>query len=92
MTYIGLSETTFLAGVTSLGLFCLGAGFTTSQIPLLLLRAFAGITAALTIPSALKLLVNVFPKRDEQALAIALFGGTGALGTYAVDLYLKVSV
>ena len=36
--------------------------------------------AALTIPSALTLLVNVFPEPTEQARAIGVFGGCGAIG------------
>lgn len=44
-----------------------------------MLRALGGLAAAQTIPSALTLLVNVFPEPDEQALAIGIFGGTGAV-------------
>ena len=34
----------------------------------------------MTIPSALTLLVNVFPEPTEQARAIGVFGGCGAVG------------
>jgi MFS family permease len=60
-------------------LVSLGAGFINSQIPLIVLRAFGGVFAALTIPSALTLLVNVFPDEEEQARAIGIFGGSGAV-------------
>lgn len=36
--------------------------------------------SAMTIPSALTLLVNVFPDPLHQARAIGLFGGCGAIG------------
>jgi hypothetical protein len=36
--------------------------------------------AALTIPSALTLLVIIFPGPQEQARAIGVFGACGALG------------
>jgi MFS family permease len=68
-----------VAGVGVLGFISLGAGFLNAQIPLIILRALGGIAAAQTIPSALTLLVNVFPEPDEQALAIGVFGGTGAV-------------
>lgn len=72
-------EKAFVAGVFILGLLSLGAGFLNAQIPLIVLRALAGIAAASTIPSALTLLVNVFPDEDEQARAIGIFGGSGAV-------------
>lgn len=36
--------------------------------------------ASMTIPSALTLLVNVFTEPNEQARAIGVFGGCGAVG------------
>lgn len=36
--------------------------------------------ASMTIPSALTLLVNVFTEPSEQARAIGVFGGCGAVG------------
>jgi hypothetical protein len=36
--------------------------------------------AALTIPSALTLIVNIFTEPLEQARAIGLFGGCGCVG------------
>jgi len=41
---------------------------------------FRGIPAALTIPSALTLLVRLFPGESERARAIGVFSGSGALG------------
>jgi MFS family permease len=73
------TERAFVIGLTALGLLSLGAGFLNAQIPLIVLRALAGIAAAQTIPSALTLLVSIFPEPNEQALAIGVFGGTGAV-------------
>ncbi|TFY68984.1 hypothetical protein EVG20_g3333 [Dentipellis fragilis] len=71
---------TFIIGIAALGLISLGAGFLNSQIPLIVLRAFSGIAGSMTIPSALSLIVTLFPRVDEQSRAIGAFGGCGALG------------
>ncbi|KAH9939655.1 MFS general substrate transporter [Epithele typhae] len=70
----------FIGGVAGLGVLSIGAGFVTSKIPLIVIRALSGISASLTIPSALTLLVHVFPEPTEQARAIGVFGGCGAVG------------
>lgn len=44
----------------------------------------AGIGAALTVPSALSLIIEWFPEPHEQHLGIALFGGCGGLGNGAL--------
>ncbi|KAI0804556.1 major facilitator superfamily domain-containing protein [Irpex lacteus] len=71
---------TFVGGLIGLGSMCLIAGFVRQKIALIILRALAGIAASMTIPSALSLLVDVFPEPKEQAVAIAAFGGSGAVG------------
>jgi MFS family permease len=58
----------------------LGGGFVQNKIGLLILRAFSGIGAAFTIPSALNLIVRLFPNPREQSRAISWFGSAGALG------------
>ncbi|EIN04998.1 MFS general substrate transporter, partial [Punctularia strigosozonata HHB-11173 SS5] len=63
-----------------LGFISIGAGFVRSKIVLIVLRALCGIAGSLTIPSALTLLVNVFVEPSEQARAIGVFGGCGAIG------------
>jgi MFS family permease len=68
-----------------LGAFVLGVthligGFTHQKIALLVLRALGGIGGALTIPSALSLIVQLFPDPAHQARAISLFGSAGAIG------------
>ncbi|KAJ3477572.1 hypothetical protein NLI96_g10372 [Meripilus lineatus] len=71
---------TFICGVSALGILSIGAGFVKSRIPLIVIRALSGIAASLTIPSALNLLVNIFPEPAEQARTIGIFGGSGAVG------------
>ncbi|KZV88947.1 MFS general substrate transporter [Exidia glandulosa HHB12029] len=71
---------TFIIGAVVLGVFSIIGGFMTNKIALLVMRAFSGIAAALTIPSSLTLLVRLFPGEREQARAIGVFGGSGALG------------
>ncbi|KAL1940391.1 hypothetical protein VTO73DRAFT_8963 [Trametes versicolor] len=70
----------FFIGVFSLGLLSLGAGFVKNGIGLIIIRALCGICAALSIPSSLALIVRLFPEPQAQSVAIALFGGVGALG------------
>ncbi|KAI0919870.1 hypothetical protein AcV5_001822 [Taiwanofungus camphoratus] len=70
----------FIGGICALGIICIGAGFVKDKITIIILRAFSGIAAAMTIPSALTLLVNVFVEPTEQARAIGIFGGCGAVG------------
>ena len=45
-----------------------------------MLRALGGIGGALTIPSSLSLIVQLFPNPSHQARAIAIFNGVGAVG------------
>ncbi|EJU04070.1 MFS general substrate transporter, partial [Dacryopinax primogenitus] len=71
---------TFISGISLLSLISLIAGFVPSKIALIVLRALQGIGAALTVPSALSLLVWTFPSDPGQSRAIAVFGGTGAVG------------
>ncbi|KAI6010694.1 major facilitator superfamily domain-containing protein [Pisolithus orientalis] len=70
---------TFAGGIFALGLISLGAGFANSKVILIVLRGLSGIASAMTIPSALTLLANVFPHPVEQARAIGIFGGCGAV-------------
>lgn len=70
----------FTFGAVMLGCISIGAGFVGDKITLIVLRALSGIAASLTIPSALTLLVEVFPEPNEQSRAIGVFGGCGAIG------------
>ncbi|OBZ72813.1 putative MFS-type transporter EfpA [Grifola frondosa] len=74
------TELAFIFGVAVLGFISVGAGFVNDKVTLIVLRALSGIAASMTIPSALTLLVNVFSEPTEQARAIGVFGGCGAIG------------
>ena len=71
-----------LALVTGLALFGLGsaiAPFVTSADQLILLRAFMGLGAALTMPATLSILTDVFPP-DERPKAIAAWAAVSGIG------------
>ncbi|EKM77920.1 hypothetical protein AGABI1DRAFT_129710 [Agaricus bisporus var. burnettii JB137-S8] len=70
----------FLAGAAILAVFSLAGGFVRKQIPLFILRALMGIGAAVNVPSALYIIIHLFPDPTSQANAVALFGICGALG------------
>ncbi|KIJ05707.1 hypothetical protein PAXINDRAFT_21057 [Paxillus involutus ATCC 200175] len=65
----------FIGGISALGLLSVAAGFVNDKIPIIILRALIGIASAMTVPSALTLLVNAFPDPLHQARAIGVFGG-----------------
>ncbi|KAF9806225.1 hypothetical protein IEO21_08770 [Rhodonia placenta] len=58
----------------------LGSGFIRAQVPLLILRALTGIGAALNIPSAMHIIVHMYPEPKVQSRAIAAFAGSAAVG------------
>ncbi|KIM27007.1 hypothetical protein M408DRAFT_72095 [Serendipita vermifera MAFF 305830] len=70
----------FIAGAFILGITHLIGGFTHHKIALLVLRALGGIGGALTIPSSLSLIVQLFPNPLHQARALGIFNGVGAIG------------
>ncbi|KAG2355031.1 hypothetical protein BDR07DRAFT_1453899 [Suillus spraguei] len=72
-------KTVFIGGVSTLGILSLCTGFVYTTVPILVLRAITGIASAMTIPSALKLLVKVFPDPLEQARAVGFFAGCGVV-------------
>jgi len=49
------------------------------QYAFFVLRAFSAILAVLTIPSAINMLIQMWPDPTEQAKKLALFGMAGAL-------------
>src|SRR6201994_130500 len=63
-----------LAGLAVVGAASLAGGFTTTAAQLIAARAVMGLGAAMTFPSTLSLLTNVFTERRERALAIGLWG------------------
>ncbi|OBZ74760.1 hypothetical protein A0H81_05744 [Grifola frondosa] len=70
----------FVAGTLLMSLCALGAGFVRSEIPLVVLRAFMGIGAALNIPSAMSLIIWLFPEPATQSQALAAFACAAGIG------------
>ncbi|KAJ7872325.1 major facilitator superfamily domain-containing protein [Mycena olivaceomarginata] len=70
----------FVTGAVWMGIFALIDGFIRKEIPLIALRALMGAGGALTIPSALHLIIHMYPDPADQAKAVTAFGGVGALG------------
>ena len=70
----------FVGGAFAVGVLSLGTGFTRSKVAFFALRALTGIPVAMTIPSALALIVRLFPEPGEQGKAIAAFSGSAAVG------------
>jgi MFS family permease len=76
---------TFLAGITLFTLASLLGGFAASSGQLLAARAVQGVGAALASPSALALLMTMFPQGRERTRAIALYTAV-SVGGSAVGL------
>ncbi|KAI0042429.1 MFS general substrate transporter [Auriscalpium vulgare] len=74
------SKWAFVVGSAAVGLFSLGCGFVHGKVALFILRALGGVGAAMTVPSALSLIVEWFPEPEEQNRGIAMFGGSAAVG------------
>ncbi|PPQ73080.1 hypothetical protein CVT26_014646 [Gymnopilus dilepis] len=70
----------FIVGGTSFGCLSLGGGFVRAEVPLLVLRALMGIGAALTVPSAMHMIIHLYPDPTSQSKAIGVFSTSGALG------------
>ncbi|EKM58356.1 uncharacterized protein PHACADRAFT_89746, partial [Phanerochaete carnosa HHB-10118-sp] len=71
---------TFVIATAGIGCISIATGFLSSTIPFIAFRAMAGVMGAMTIPSALTLLVGIFPEPHEQARVIGAFGGSDGVG------------
>ncbi|KAG1852813.1 major facilitator superfamily domain-containing protein [Suillus subalutaceus] len=70
----------FMIGTLCQVAFSLGAGFAQSGITLVILRAFQGLGAAATIPSALGILAHAFPPSKMRSTAFATFAAGAPVG------------
>ena len=70
----------FLVGLAIFAAGSVGAAFSGSVPVLIAFRAVMGIGAALTIPSSLSIVNDVFRDPQERARAIGIWGGTIGLG------------
>lgn len=67
----------FAFGFLGLGILNLIVSFMTDKYAFFVLRALSGVAASFTIPSALNMIVQMYPDRTEQAAKLALFGLAG---------------
>ncbi len=58
----------------------LGGGLATSDTFLIVMRGIQGLGAALVLPAALSIVMNMFPEGAERNKALGIWGGVGALG------------
>jgi EmrB/QacA subfamily drug resistance transporter len=73
----------FMAGVALFGTSSLLCGLAWSGAVLIGARAIQGIAAAVMAPSALSLLMTVFPEGPERNRALGIWGGIGGVGATA---------
>ncbi|KAG6873386.1 hypothetical protein C0995_016196 [Termitomyces sp. Mi166 len=66
-------KTMFRAGFTTVGVGSIINGFAVDGPMLFVIRALQGVGAAITIPSAMTMIVLLFPDRREQDRALGLF-------------------
>jgi EmrB/QacA subfamily drug resistance transporter len=77
----------FVAGVTLFTLSSLACALATSEVTLIVARAFQGLGAALVLPAALSIITTTFAEGKERTRALAIWGGIAAGGS-AVGLLL----
>ncbi|KAG2031738.1 major facilitator superfamily domain-containing protein [Suillus americanus] len=70
----------FMIGTLCQVAFSLGSGFAQNAITLIILRAFQGLGAAATIPSALGILAHAFPPSRMRSIAFATFSAGAPVG------------
>ena len=68
-----------LAGLTVFGAASIAGGYMTTSGGLIAARAVMGVGAAMTFPSTLSLIRNIFSDRTERARAIGLWGATAGV-------------
>lgn len=69
----------YTVGFAGQGVFYLILSFMEDQYAFLVLRAFCGMLAVLTIPSSINMIVQTFPRPEEQGKKLGLFALAGAL-------------
>ncbi|KAG0302776.1 hypothetical protein BGZ98_007225, partial [Dissophora globulifera] len=71
----------FIVGSGWFSIWALVSGFAKDPIVMSIGRAFQGVGAGFTVPSALAILTTSYPVGPERNQALAIFGGTAALGS-----------
>jgi EmrB/QacA subfamily drug resistance transporter len=69
-----------MAGLVVFTCASLGGGLATSDTFLIVMRWIQGLGAALVLPAALSIVMNMFSEGAERNKALGIWGGVGALG------------
>jgi len=69
-----------MAGVAVFTAASLGGGLATSDTLLIVMRGIQGLGAALVLPAALSIVMNMFAEGPERNKALGIWGRAGALG------------
>src|SRR5436309_4855 len=69
-----------MAGLAMFTAASLGAGLATTSGLLILMRGLQGLGAAVVLPAALSIVMNMFTEGAERNKALGLWGGIGAAG------------
>jgi len=70
----------FMAGLALFTAASLGAGLSTGEVALIAARAVQGLGAAIMLPAALSIVMNMFAEGAERNKALGIWGGLGAGG------------
>jgi EmrB/QacA subfamily drug resistance transporter len=73
----------FMLGVALFASSSLVCGFASSEATLIAARAVQGVSAAVMAPTALALLLTVFPDGPDRNKALGIWGGIGGIGATA---------
>jgi EmrB/QacA subfamily drug resistance transporter len=69
-----------MAGLAVFTCASLGGGLATTDTFLIVMRGLQGLGAALVLPAALSIVMNMFAEGAERNRALGIWGGVGALG------------
>ena len=70
----------FMVGLVVFTLASLGCGLATTDWFLIAMRGVQGVGAAIILPAALSIVMNMFPEGAERNKALGLWGAVGATG------------
>jgi EmrB/QacA subfamily drug resistance transporter len=69
-----------MAGLAVFSAASLACGLATSDTALILMRGIQGLGAAIVLPAALSIVMNMFPEGPERNKALGIWGAMGAMG------------
>jgi EmrB/QacA subfamily drug resistance transporter len=69
-----------MVGLTVFTAASLACGLATTDTFLIVMRGVQGLGAALVLPAALSIVMNMFPEGAERNKALGIWGGVGAMG------------